>query len=125
MHGLAVHLPGSPVGHGGDEAGGFEVERGRHAFHHVHILYLPLVGNSEPHYHAAFFDRLMGQTQASTARQVEKGVADRIASRASRPSENGNRPGGAAVVKTDISHMTRAEREDLERRVRRGEKIEL
>lgn len=79
----------------------------------------------ETAYHAAFFDRLMGQTQASTAKQVEKGVADRIASRASRPSENGNRPGGAAVVKTDISHMTRAEREDLERRVRRGEKIEL
>jgi uncharacterized protein YsxB (DUF464 family) len=74
-------------------------------------------------YRAIYFDRLMADSQASTAKAVEKGVTERIAARASRPGENGTRPGGAAVTKTDVNSLTKADREEIERRVLHGAKI--
>lgn len=60
-----------------------------------------------------------------TAREVERGVVERIQQRAARPQENGTRPGSAAVTGTDVSRMTRAEREALERQALHGAKISL
>ena len=60
-----------------------------------------------------------------TARTVEQGVVERIRQRASRPAENGLRPGAAASVRPDVAAMTRAQREALERRVLHGAQIEL
>lgn len=77
----------------------------------------------ETAYQAAFFKELMGKNQAATAKAVEKGVADRIAARNARPAENGVGGGAAALVKTDVASLTRADREEIERRVRRGERI--
>jgi uncharacterized protein YsxB (DUF464 family) len=74
-------------------------------------------------YRAIYFDRLMADSQTSTAKAVEKGVTERIAARAARPGENGTRPGGAAVTKTDVNSLTKADREEIERRVRHGAKI--
>jgi uncharacterized protein YsxB (DUF464 family) len=74
-------------------------------------------------YRAIYFDRLMADSQASTAKAVEKGVTERIAARAARPGENGTRPGGAAVTKTDVNSLTKADREEIERRVLHGAKI--
>jgi uncharacterized protein YsxB (DUF464 family) len=74
-------------------------------------------------YRAIYFDRLMADNQASTAKAVEKGVTERIAARAARPGENGTRPGGAAVTKTDVNSLTKADREEIERRVLHGAKI--
>lgn len=76
-------------------------------------------------YRAAYFDHIMQQTQTQTAQQVEQGVTARIQQRASRPGENGTRPGGAVTTHVDISNTTRRQREELERRARRGEKIVL
>ena len=76
-------------------------------------------------YRAAYFDHIMEQATARTAQTVEQGVTARIQQRAARPGENGTRPGGAATTKFDISNTTRRQREELERRARRGEKIVL
>ena len=59
------------------------------------------------------------------AQAVEQGVVQRIQQRASRPTENGIRPGGAATIHPDVASMTRAQREALERRVLHGVQIEL
>lgn len=60
-----------------------------------------------------------------TAQTVEEGVVERIRQRAARPAENGIRPGGAAVTRADVEHMTRSQREDLERQALRGAKIQF
>ena len=61
----------------------------------------------------------------TAAQAVEQGVVERIQQRATRPTENGIRPGGAATVRPDVASMTRAQREALERRVLHGAQIEL
>ena len=76
-------------------------------------------------YRAAYFDRLMAQQTEATAKQVENGVMSREEQRRRRPGENGTRPGGAVQTKIDVEHMSRKEREALERRVMRGEIITL
>lgn len=76
-------------------------------------------------YRAAYFDRLMAQQTEVTAKQVENGVMNREEQRRRRPGENGTRPGGAVQTKIDVEHMSRKEREALEKRVLRGEIITL
>ncbi len=76
-------------------------------------------------YRAAYFDRLMAQQTEATAKQVENGVMNREEQRRRRPGENGTRPGGAVQTKIDVEHMSRKEREALEKRVLRGEIITL
>ena len=61
----------------------------------------------------------------TTAQTVEQGVVERVQQRATRPLENGLRPGAAASVRPDVAAMTRAQREALERRVLHGAQIEL
>ena len=58
-----------------------------------------------------------------TAKTVEQKLANNIASGARRPAENGMSAQSAAVVKSDVSQLTRADREEIARRVARGEKI--
>ena len=69
----------------------------------------------EAAYRAAYFDHLMENRVAQAAKQVEQGVTARIQQRSSRPAENGVHPGGAAEMKVDVAHMTRAQREELAR----------
>ena len=57
------------------------------------------------------------------AHDVEQGVVERIRQRAARPAENGTRPGSAAVTGADVSRMSRAQREALERKALHGERI--
>ena len=76
-------------------------------------------------YHSAYFDHILKQQQAATARQVEQGVVNRMQQRNARPGENGTRPGGAVQTKIDVSHMSRKEMEEMEKRVMRGEVITL
>ena len=76
-------------------------------------------------YRSAYFDHILKQQQAATARQVEQGVVNRMQQRNARPGENGTRPGGAVQTKIDVSHMSRKEMEEMENRVMRGEVITL
>lgn len=76
-------------------------------------------------YRSAYFDHILKQQQVATARQVEQGVVNRMQQRNARPGENGTRPGGAVQTKIDVSHMSRKEMEEMEKRVMRGEVITL
>ena len=79
----------------------------------------------EAAYRAAYFDQLMENQTALTAKQVEQGVEARIRQRGQRPAENGTHPGGAAEMKVDVAHMTKAQRLELAKRARHGERIVL
>lgn len=76
-------------------------------------------------YRSAYFDHILKQQQAATAQQVEQGVVNRMQQRNARPGENGTRPGSAVQTKIDVSHMSRKEMEEMEKRVMRGEVIIL
>lgn len=77
----------------------------------------------EDAYKARYFDDIMARRTTQTAKTVEKGVEARIRQRGARPAENGTNPGGAAVLKTDVSKLTPAQCEELERRAMRGQTI--
>lgn len=79
--------------------------------------------NLETAYRAVYFDQLLADSQSATAQAVEKGVTERIAARNARPNENGTRPSGAATVKADVNSLSKADREEIERRVMHGAKI--
>ena len=58
-----------------------------------------------------------------TAQTVESKLSKKIASNGARPSENGMNSQSAAVVKSDVSQLSKADRAEIIRRVQRGEKI--
>lgn len=60
-----------------------------------------------------------------TAQEVRKATANDIAARGSRPRENASSSQAAATVRTDVSKLTRADREELSRRAARGEIVTL
>lgn len=81
-------------------------------------------GNSVEHaYKVLHFDELT-QNAARVAAQIADAQAQaRIKQKASRPSENGTSSQSAAIVRSDVSSLTRKERAEIARRVQRGEKI--
>ena len=68
-------------------------------------------------------DDIIPAAMQFAAKTVESKIASKIASGASRPAENGMNSGSAAVVKSDVSQLTKADRQEIIRRVARGEKI--
>ena len=72
-------------------------------------------------YHAAFYDKLM----EGTARTVEQGVINRVQERGARPAENGIHSQGAMTTAPDVSRMSRAQREAIEREALHGARIRL
>lgn len=68
-------------------------------------------------------DEVIPAAMQYTAQAVEQKLANKIASGADRPAENGMRSQGAAVVKSDVSTLTKMDRAEINRRVARGEKI--
>jgi len=63
------------------------------------------------------------QALAEATAQLEKALATKLAAAQNRPAENGIGPGSAAVIRNDVSQMTRQDRTDIINRVRRGETI--
>ena len=70
-------------------------------------------------------DEIIPAAMQFTAKTVESKLAKKIAAGGQRPAENGMGSGSPAVVKSDPSQWTRADREEIRRRVARGEKIRL
>lgn len=68
-------------------------------------------------------DEIIPAAMQFTAQAVESKLAKKIASNGARPSENGMRAQSAAVVKSDVSQLSKADRAEIIRRVARGEKI--
>lgn len=75
-------------------------------------------------YEVCHKDEIIQGAMAFTANQVQQKLSNKIRS-GGRPTENGVRNGSAAVVKTDVSTFTRADREEIIRRVQNGERIVL
>ena len=60
-----------------------------------------------------------------TAQEVRKATANDIAARGARPRENASSARASATVRTDVSKLTKADREALSRRALSGEIINL
>ena len=68
-------------------------------------------------------DEIIPAAMQFTAKTVEQKIANNIAAGGKRPVENGMSSQSAAVVKDDVSRLTKADRDEIIRRVARGEKI--
>lgn len=85
-----------------------------------------LIGNGitvEGAYKAVHFDDMIGGAMAHTAEKVKEGIVNSINSRAERPSEGATASNNGATFKTDVNKLTKADREEIERRAARGEII--
>ena len=68
-------------------------------------------------------DEIIPAAMQFAAKTVESKLAKKIAAQGARPAENGMSSGSAAVVKSDVSQLSKADRQEIIRRVQRGEKI--
>lgn len=68
-------------------------------------------------------DEIIPAAMQFTAQTVESKIAKKIAANGARPSENGMSSQASAVVKSDVSQLSKADRQEIIRRVSRGEKI--
>ena len=88
------------------------------------FLKLLRAGNSVEHaYKVLHFDELTNNAARVAAQTADAQAQARIKAKASRPSENGTSSQSAAIVKSDVHSLTRAERAEIARRAQRGDKI--
>lgn len=74
-------------------------------------------------YKAIHFDDMVGGAMAHTAEKVKESLVNSINGRSARPSEGATASNTGATFKTDVSKLTKADREEIERRAARGEII--
>ena len=74
-------------------------------------------------YEVTHKDEIISGAMQFTAKTVESKIAKKIAANGTRPAENGMGSGSAAVVKSDVSQLSKEDRAEIIRRVARGEKI--
>ena len=79
--------------------------------------------NVKTAYEVIHMSEIIPAAMQFTAQTVEGKIAKKIASNGARPSENGMSSQSAAVVKSDVSQLSKADRAEIIRRVQRGEKI--
>ena len=68
-------------------------------------------------------DEIIPAAMQFTAKTVEQKIAKKIAANGARPNENGMGSQSAAVVKSDVSKLTKYDIDEVARRVAKGEKI--
>ena len=68
-------------------------------------------------------DEIIPAAMQFTAKTVEQKLTNKIIANGARPSENGMSSQSAAVVKSDVSQLSKEDRAEIIRRVQRGEKI--
>lgn len=76
-------------------------------------------------YEVAHLDVIKGGLAQQTAAQTEKKVVDNIRAKGARPAENGVNSNSGISIKSDVSRLSRHDRQEIARRVARGEKIEF
>lgn len=74
-------------------------------------------------YKMLHFDELTQNAARAAAQTADAQAQARIKQKASRPAENGTSSQSAAIVRSDVSSLTRKERAEIARRVQRGDKI--
>lgn len=68
-------------------------------------------------------DEIIPAAMQFTAKTVEQKLTNKIIANGARPSENGMSAQSAAVIKSDVSQLSKEDRAEIIRRVQRGEKI--
>lgn len=68
-------------------------------------------------------DDIIPAAMQFTAKTVEQKLTNKIIANGARPTENGISSQSGAVVKSDVSQLSKADRAEIIRRVQRGEKI--
>ena len=68
-------------------------------------------------------DEIIPAAMQFTAKTVEQKLTNKIIANGARPTENGISAQSASVVKSDVSQLSKADRQEIIRRVSRGEKI--
>ena len=74
-------------------------------------------------YEVVHKDEIIPAAMQFAAQTVESKIAKKIAAQGARPAENGMSSGSPAVVKSDVSQLTRAERDEIRRQVAMGKRI--
>lgn len=68
-------------------------------------------------------DEIIPAAMQYTAQTVQRKTVNSILANGSRPTENGMSGASTAVVRSDVSQLTKAERQEYARRAARGERI--
>ncbi|WP_407382799.1 hypothetical protein [Ruminococcus sp.] len=68
-------------------------------------------------------DELTAAAMQFAAKTVEKKVVNSMAANAKRPNENGVSATNSQIAKRDVASLTRADRDEIRRRVARGEEV--
>ena len=68
-------------------------------------------------------DAIFPAAMQYTAKTVEQKLTNKIIANGARPTENGNSSQSAVITKSDVSQLSKADRQEIARRVARGEKI--
>ena len=79
--------------------------------------------NVKTAYEVLHKDEIIPAAMQFTAKQVEQKLTNKVIANGARPVENGNSSQSATVVKSDVSQLSKADRQEIIRRVQRGEKI--
>ena len=74
-------------------------------------------------YEVAHLDTIKGGIAQQTAAKTERAVVENIRAKGNRPAENGVGSGSGITVKNDVSKLSRQDRQEIARRVARGENI--
>ena len=74
-------------------------------------------------YEVVHKDEIITGAMAVTAKRVKQQVADSIRANGNRPVENGISAGSGKTIKSDVNKLSKADRDEIERRVMRGERI--
>lgn len=68
-------------------------------------------------------DEIIPAAMKFTAQNVEQKLTNKIIANGARPTENGINSQSSVTVKSNVSQLSKADREEINRRVARGEKI--
>ena len=74
-------------------------------------------------YEMKYHDRIVTNAMKYAAEISEQRLAEAMASRKNRPAENAVSGSSAVMMTQDPKNLTRAQRSEIKKRVRRGEKI--
>ena len=70
-------------------------------------------------------DEIIPMAMAFTAQKVTEKVANSVRAGQKRPSEGAMSGSATAVIKSDVSQLTKKDRDEIDRRVARGERIKF
>lgn len=68
-------------------------------------------------------DQLIPQAMQFAAKNAESKLTNKIIASGARPQENGISSSASAIVKSDVSQLSKEDRDEIARRVARGERI--